>query len=408
MAIQTTANLTNSIAAVYKSKYILGANQVRLYDQFATPYTDFGADGKTMDELMHSSSINVPFMSDMEPGVTAISETADTTPQTLIDATANMTWTSRGESLQWSEKLVESVYTDYTAQAYNKVGQNAMESIELLAEAAALQGSWVERATTRTLLDAGTATHRASDSIFRKYDGMMQSMRVPGYLGDDAQTQLWSAVMHPFCFHDIGESGNVDVIGQYTNPEIHLNWQLGQIGRFRLLSSPYAKVFGAAGAVCTAGDVDDSIAVAVNALATTLTSTTNVAASAAYGMFWWLGTEETANVFYPTNEPIKVLSAVTTAITFMGRAPNGGLRFSHPILTGFQNNDSVYTICFGGPQSLVKVFATDVGEFGKTVGPKVTGNLDQFNTLSWKYYGNYKLLSTNRILRFECSTSYEA
>lgn len=406
MAIQTTTNLSNSITNIYKGKYLQGAKAVRLYDQFATPYNEIGADGKTMDQLMQGTTIYVPFLSDMTPGSSAISQTADVTPQTLTDATATVTHTSRGEALQWSQQLSIEAYTDYTAAAYEKVGMNAMETIETLAVESALAGSWVERAAARASLDAGTASHRASDAIFRKYDAMLQMLRAPGYEMEDG-SMVWSAAMHPFVFHDISESGNVQAIGNLAQPGIHLNWELGQIGRFRLLSSPYAKVFGGAGA-----DNGTSVATTLTpietALSTSIVTADDVSTNAAYGLFWWVGTEETASTFYPTNEPVKVLSASTTTVTILGTGPNGGLRYTHAAGSAVRNADSVYTILFGGPQSLTKVFATDVGEYGMTVGPKQTGSLDQFNLLGWKFYGGYGRISEHRLLRYECSTSYEA
>lgn len=409
MAIQTTTNLSNSLRNVYKGKYLQGAKAVRLYDQFATPYTDIGADGKTMDQLMQGTTIYVPFLSDMTPGSSAISQTADITPQTLTDATATVTHTSRGEALQWSQQLTIEAYTDYTASAYEKVGMNAMETIEALAIDSALSGTFVERYAARASLDAGTSAHRASDAIFRKIDGMLQMMRSPGYELEDG-SQVWSAAMHPFVFHDISESGNVDSIGTYQQAGIHLNWELGQIGRFRLLSSPYAKVFGAAGAD-NATNAATTLSVAASALATSFQTVGDETADYDAGLFWWIGTEETANTFYPTNEPVRILSATSDTeytFTILGTGPNGGLRFAHAAGTAVRNADSVYTILFGGPQSLTKVFATDVGEYGMTVGPKQTGLLDQFNSLGWKFYGGYGRISEHRLLRYECSTSYEA
>ena len=406
MTVQTTSNLSNSITSVYKEKYLDGVRQVRLYDQIAVPYTELGADGKSMDELMRGGTIYVPFLSDMQPGTTAISQTADVTPQTLVDDTNSVTTTSRGEALQWSEALEINVYTDYTAKAYERVGQNSMESIEILAYTAGLCGSWVERAAAHDSLDAGTASHRASDSIFRKYDGMMQSLKVPGYVGEDGGMN-WAAIMHPYNFHDIQESGNVNAIGVYQNQGIHLNWELGQIGRFRLLSSPYAKVFGAAGAD-NASPWSEALAAAPAALATTFT-TTSTATNTAYGLFLWLGTEEASTTMYPKNEPVKYVSgASANTVTIIGGGPNGGMRFAHTTSEYARNADSVYPILFAGPRSLVKVFATNVGEFGMTVGPKVDGLLDQFNSLGWKYYGGYGVVSENFLLRGEFSTSYEA
>lgn len=406
MAVQTTSNLTNSITTIYKNKYLDGVKNIKLYDQVAIPYTALGADGKSMADLMRGSAIYVPFLSGMQIGTTAISETADVTPQTLVDDTNSITWTSRGEALQWSQQLEIEVYTDYTAKAYEKVGENAMESIEALAIAAAMAGTWVERAAARASLDAGTAAHRASDSIFRTYDGEMQTLKVPGYVGEGGQ-QVWTAIMHPYVYHDISESGNVNAIGAFQDMGIHLNWELGQIGRFRLLSSPYAKVFGAAGA-----DNGTSFASTLNgaasALATSIT-TAAAASGASTGRFLWIGTEETTSTCYPMNEPVRWVEAASTYVsTIIGGGANGGLRYTHATGTAVRNADSVYPVLFAGPQSLVKVFATDVGEYGMTVGPKKDGLLDQFNSLSWKYFGDYARISENYLLRAEFSVSYEA
>lgn len=410
MTTETTSTLTNSIRDVYKQKYLVGAMGVRLYDQLAIDYTQLGADGKTMDELMQSTNIYIPFLSDMTPGVTAISETADINPQTLRDATSSITWSSRGEALQWSEKLSIAVYTDYTARAMEKVGKNAMESIELLAEAAACQGSWVDRingtavfGNTRANIDDCDV---CTDAVFRAAHGKMLTLKVPGFMDANGEANTWSAIMHPYVFHDISENGNVDAIGQYQDRGIHLNFELGQVGPFRLVVSPYAKVFGGAGADFDT-NVATTLASAANALATTITTSDNVDSDIGDGDLWTIGTEETASTFYPTNERIKVLSASTTTLTILGEGPNGGLRFDHAAGVAVRNAYSVYTVVLGGPESLVKVYATDVGEYGMTVGPKKHGLLDQFNTMGWKYYGGYGRVAQNRLLRIECGTSYE-
>jgi len=406
MTTETTSTLTNSIRDVYKGKYLVGAMGQRLYDQLAIDYTQLGADGKTMQELLQSTNIYIPFISDMSPGTTAISETQDITPQTLRDATSSITWSSRGEALQWSEKLELSVYTDYTARAYDRVGKNAMESIELLAEAAACQGSWVEYESTAGARASITDTCVATDAIFRQYQAKMLTLKVPGFINDAGEANTWSAIMHPYVFHDIAEGGNVNDIGIYQDKGIHLNFELAQLGPFRLVVSPFAKVFGGAG-----DDFDTNVATtlasAANALAKTIVTADNVDSDIGDGELWTIGTEETANTFYPTNERIKVLSASTTTLTILGEGPNGGLRFDHDAGAAVRNAYSVYPIIFGGPESLVKVYATDVGEYGMEVGPKVSGTLDQFNTLGWKYYGGYGRVGENRLLRYECGTSYE-
>jgi hypothetical protein len=94
-------------------------------------------------------------------------------------------------------------------------------------------------------------------------------------------------------------------------------------------------------------------------------------------------------------------------ITFIGRGANSGLRFDHTTSDVVRNADSVHTIVFGGPQSLAKVYEPSVGEFGSVVGPKRDGMIDQFESIGWKFYGGYGILSENRILRAEVSCATE-
>lgn len=402
MTIQTTSNLSNSLRTQYAAAYLDAAYGARLYDQIAIPFP-----GLSPGDAIRGSAVQTNFLSGMTPGTGTISQTADVTPQILYDAYASVTPTSRGEALQWAEQLDIQVYTDYAAKRIQKIGENQAESIDLLAQAAALQGSWVERAAARASLDAGTPSHRASDSLFRKYYATMLSMKVPGFITADGQANTWIAIMHPYVWGDICESGNYEAIGIYQDRGIHLNFEAGQIGSFRVVSHAYAKVFGGAGAD-NGTSVAGTLASANSPLDLTLTTSSDHSANIAYGLLWTVGTEETANTFYPTNERVKVLSASTVTLTVNGEGENGGMRFAHAASTAVRNADSAYTICFAGPQSLVKLYDPGVGEFGQFVEPHVTGNLNQFTTAGWKFYGGYGRVRENSLLRYECSTSYEA
>ncbi|MFA5379889.1 MAG: hypothetical protein WC455_29285, partial [Dehalococcoidia bacterium] len=328
-------------------------------------------------------------------------------PQILRDAYGSITPTSRADALQWTELAEIEAYTNYGQERFKKLGENMMESIELLAQTAAVSGNWVERYAARASLDAGTATHRASDSIFRAMQGMMLTMKVPGFINSAGEANVWGAIMHPYVFHDIAESGNVDSIGLYQDAGIHLNFELAKIGPFRLVVSPYAKVFGGAG-LDNATAVADTLAGAENALDLTIVTSNDNAANYAKGKLWTIGTEETGTTIYPTNERVKVTGADGTTLTIIGEGENGGLRFDHAAGTAVRNADSVYTIVFGGPGSLLKMYDPATGEFGKVVGPKVTGMADQWASIAWKFYGGYGKLTENRLLRGEYSVSYEA
>lgn len=416
MAIQTTSSPSiSSIITRYGESYLKGAKVPRLYDQFAVDYTKF-LPGMTMEEIMRASAVYVPFRSGMSIGRTAISETTDITPQVRYDATVTVTPTSLGEALQWSQGLSIQAFAEFTAGAYEDIGENVMESVEAKAIDTALAGTWKGSYAARASLDAGTSTHNMTDSIFRRVDGMFQDMRVPGY---EAEGGLqWAAVAHPYVFHDVQEGGKVVYVGEYQDKGIILNWELGMLGRFKLVSSPFAKVFYGAGANNDT-DTDTSVGTASNPLATTLVTADDVSANVAKGRFWTVGTIETGSTFYPMNERFNPLSASTTTLTINGKAPNGGLRYAHAAGEDVIANDSVYPVLFCGPESLVRLYATDPANGDPdaqafpgvpgvaVVGPLKTGLAHQWDSLAWKWWGGYGLIAQNRLYRYECSVSYE-
>ena len=418
MAFQTTTSpvTLSSIIARYGESYLKGLKRGLLYDQFAVDYTKY-LPGMTMEQIMRSSAVYVPFRSGMNIGTAALSQTSDLTPQARYDATATVAPTSRGEALQWSQQLAINAFSEFTASAFEDIGQNTIETIEAVCIDTALAGTWYDRyASTRLLMDAGTAAHNMSDSQFRRIDGMFQSMSVPGYDGESGPE--WSAVAHPFVWHDVMEGGKVVYVGEYQDKGIILNWELGKIGRFKLLGSPYAKVFMGAGANFDT-DVDTQVDTAVVRLDETMVTANDVSANVAKGMFWTVGTIETANTFYPMNERFIPLSASTVTLTISGQAPNGGFKYDHSTSSDVIANDSVYPILIAGPESMVRLYATDPAngdpdarpapgvKGAAIVGPLKTGLAHQWDSLAWKWWGGYGRISEQRLYRYECTVSYE-
>jgi N4-gp56 family major capsid protein len=344
----------------------------------------------------------------MRPGTTAISETADITPQTLVDATSTITPTSLGEALKWSELLDLQAYTDLIAFRAEKVGENAMESIDNKALAAALQGSLRAPGAARASLDAGTAADTWTEAAMWKAASIMQGLKVPAFV-DGAGNKSHMAIAHPDAFYDLFHGGNVvsSLIYGGLPGSILLTGEVGNIAGFKLLISPFAKVFGGAGADNGSGSSQTYVlSGAATALDKTLAVTTGT--NVQYGRMLTVGIEETANTFYDTNERVRWVSGSTTA-TIVGSGANGGIRFSHDATTTYTlNADSVYPVAYGGPMSLVKVFAGDVGEFGQLVGPLYDGLANQWQSLAWKWYGAYSRVSENQILRGEYSSSLDA
>jgi hypothetical protein len=144
----------------------------------------------------------------------------------------------------------------------------------------------------------------------------------------------------------------------------------------------------------------------VNALATTIVVAANT--NMDVGDRVLIGSHETGNTHYPTNEIVTIAGINSTTITIAGEGANGGLRFDHATGVAVSNDDNVGTIVFGGPESLMKAYDPQVGEYGDVVGPKKEGLLNQFESLSWKWYGAYARPIENRIVRYEVAFGRDA
>jgi len=399
--MSTVSNLSSSVRARYQSKYAEAVQRRRLYDLFAMPF-----DGGNKETMQRSSSAVMPFLSDMTIGTSAISETVDITPQNLRDTTASITPTSRGDALQDSEKLLLEAYTDYAAKRYEVLGNNMIASLETLCIASALAGSNVIRSRARASLDAGTTTDYLIDKEFYKAANMLKELGCPQIQQDGSNAPVgYIAAMHPDVYVDLLGTGLIDDIAVNLDKGIWLNGALGALNGFQLIVSPFAKVFGGAGAANTTslGDAD-TLSAAANALAASISITTGT--NAGSGRYLTIGTEETGSTFYPMNERVNHISGTTTSV-IVGSGPNGGLKYDHASGTIVKNCDSVYPVLFGGPSSLAKIYASDVGEFGEIVGPKATGLADQFVSLAWKWYGAYAIMNQNWLVRGEYSSSLD-
>lgn len=397
--MQLTTNLTNARWAKYLPEYIRAAKFARVYDALSKPV---GAD---MANLYRSSSIVMNFLSDLEPASAAIPENADVSPVSFRDATVSITPTSRYNAIEVSEVLMNSSATNYASERFELLGKNMMESVDLLAQAEATQGSLVSRGAARASLDAGTAAQRLTAAAFINATADLQTFKVPAWIDGMSGQPKWFAIMHPYAFADLRDDSDITAISQYQKAEILLRYELGELGPFKLIVTPWAKVFWGAGAA-NGSAIETTLSGAENALDTSIVvaSATNIDV----GDRLLIGTHETGNTHYATNEIVTVTSVVSTTIGIAGEGANGGLRFDHPLGAAVSNDDSVATVVFGGPESLMKVYDPQVGEFGEVVGPKKEGLLDQFVTLGWKWYGAYDRPIENRIIRQEVSLSRDA
>ena len=399
--------LTSSVRTQYQSQYDNEVYFNRFYDQLAVPMAG------DMSDLIRGSSVQVNFLSKMDIGTTAISEVVDVTPQALAEATASITPSSRGEAIQISQQIeIQNFLDNFMPKLTAMVAENASESLNVLARDVACAGTLVSRTAARASLDAGTTGHRMTENKFSNAAARLADLNAPMFQGvgpGENGSGAWAALTDPFVFGDLRQDGSIQAVGQYQKAGIHLNWELGAIGPFRLLVNSRAKIFYGAGV-----DQDIIVATTLNAATSKLDKTITVAAITHFANVEaakaWIniGTEETGDTHYSQNERVKTAGYTGSTVTIVGQAPNGGLRFAHASGASVRNADSVHMVVFGGPGSLVKLYAPSVGEFGEIVGPKRDGLLDQFWSLGWKFWGGYGRVAENRLYREEVSVSDEA
>jgi len=407
--IQTTTLSANAVRTKYTYLYREAVERKRLYDMFAMPT---GGDIEGRDFLGSTQTYN--FLSDMTPGTSAISQTSDITPQTLRDAVATVTPTSRADAIQWAEAVQIQAYTNWGASAFKKVGKAAMESLEILAYTAALTGGLVIRAAARADLDAGTSGNRWTDATIAKAAAAVTALKCPALTNANGELiggrPMMMAVAHPDAFYDLFSGGNVVSVGQYQQKGLIFNpyAELGEMHQFKLMISPWAKIFGAAGAD-NASNSATTLSAAANALS--LSGTIASGSNIAIGQRLTIGTEESGSTLYPTNEMVLVSDDYTlsaTTLYWVGEGSNGGLRFDHASGEAVRNCDNVYPVAYGSNNSMVKLYSNKVGPFAQIVGPKETGVVNQFATLGYKWYGGYGLIADNYIMRGEYSSSVQA
>lgn len=397
---QTTSNLSNARWAKYLPEYIRAAEFERVYDFFAS---DAVVPDERMQDLYRSSSVNLQFIGDMEPGTATIPESLDVPSAAVRDTTFQITPTSRYGLIEASEKLMNQAGTNYPTERYYILGKNHAETVDLVAKDKATQGGVVNRAAARTSLDAGTAGHKLSRSSFMNVASDLMTKKVATFM--NGGRAMWGAVLPPYALDDLLTSTGILETGEYQKASIVLSNELGELGRFKLFVTPWAKTFFGGGAA-NASAIETTLNGAVNALAKTI-----VVASAAnidVGDFVMIGTHETGDTHYPTNERVQVVSVVSTTIGISGEGPNGGLRFDHASGDAVSNDDNVGTVVFGGTKSLAKIYDPITGEFGEVLPPEKIGALKHIYQLGWKWYGQYERWNESWLSRYEVAFGRDA
>ena len=409
MTVTQVSTLSNSLKVQRTNDYQQGGMRRRLYDMLAQPISETsGAAGaaQAMADLTKGGTVRLTYISDMAVTTTPLSEVQDIVPQVLADAVVDVNVDMFGDGIQTSQKALIEHFTNYDSRSPRAVGLNMMELVDFKAMEAALGGALVQRNGNRSDLDAGTTASRANETIFANVAGRLSHFNIPGWEGE-AQAPSWGAITDHFVLNDIATGGNVVNVGIYQDKGIILNNEVGRLHNFRILASGWAKILYGAGA-----DAHSTVATTLSAAAARLATTIVLGTTTNLAVGYWLnlyGTEETASTFYPDSERVKITSlGAGNSIVIAGEGENGGLRFAHAAGTNATDADSAHIIMFGGPASLAKVYAPEIGEYGELVGPKQQGLAEQWTSYAWKWFGGYGRTAENLLYRAEVSVSEEA
>lgn len=398
MAIQTSTLATAGNLTKYETEYRMGAEGSRLYDQMATELKN------TFEPRGATTQVAWATILQPRPTTAVGSETSDFEPQTWTDVTTTITkqWLADGFKRHELQELKSALNVRATNAML--VGRLAMETIESVARRAATEGSVVFYGdgthTTRLSLDLGTAGDNLTLKNFYNAKTFMSNWQ---------HNNALFAIITPFQYADLltVASGNaITNRAGYTEEgkRILYNFEVGTLADIKLIVSPNAKRFYAAGAP-NASVVGTTLngAVAAGARSIVVASNSNITA----GMWLTIGTAQTGaesdttiitEIVYVNATP----SGTTVSVT--GSGPGGGLMYAHASGVAVSNADTVHAAVFGHSESLA-VDYEKYGRFGQAVPPFMDGNAKQWETHSFKYYGNYGRLDESQLIRIETSAS---
>lgn len=397
MAIQTSSIATVGNLTRYENKYRMTSMRQRTYDQLATRI------GSTFEP--NGTTVQIAWATPLVPRPTTAqgSETIDFEPQTFRDVSTTMTLVYIADGLKAHDlaKLKSSLNLDYP----QIVGQLSGETIDSLARRAATEGSVViygdGSVSARSSLDLGTAAHRLTADNF----AFVNSMIGHWAHGDDSLF----VIVDDFQYSDLLFTSNNKLIerAQYTESAggVIYNFEAAKLAGMRIIRSPWAKAFYGAGAA-NASAVSTTIATSTTAnkagaRTIEVAANTNIVA----GMWLTVGTVQSSTESDATiiTEPVYVAATPGgTTVTVVGRGPGGGLLYDHAVGATVKNNDTVHCAVFGSKESLIVEYG-EYGRYGKSIAPFRDGNAQQWETHSFKYFGNYGRHDETKLIRVETS-----
>ena len=401
MAITGTGQLTQSLIEVMSGEFDMIVPKNYIYAQSPLTYVP---DGGVLRRGAGYSSLRINTYHRLLPANSTRSEITDIAPVQLRDSAVTISHSLYGNTVQLSLKLQETASRDVFQIASKILAENAGESVDFVARSVAIAGSAFELGNGSSR-DAVNETGVLTPGMLYNAAGYLASApKLDGGLNQPTIGGGLAAIMRNAVIADLAENSSIILLGQYRDsaPETVLMGEIGaHMSGVRLVVSDWAKIFQGAGSTKVASS--DSLSNAVNAGATTIAVSTAI--SSGTGTYLTIGTRETTVNGEQTNVETVYAAALSSAMAIAGGAPNGGLLFDHSSDSPVGAYNQVHAVVIFGAESIMKVFASDIGENPQLLPPKVDGSLDQWDMAEWRWYGGFGRRAENRLYRVEVGSN---
>lgn len=387
-----TAELTNSLQEILTIEAQFEAARTQVFGQFPMVPADGAISGPDAGQ-----TVKMRFLPRLPIKTDTINEKADITPRKVGDEYVDITINEYGDAVQITKFAEIVTKGDLRSETGRRVAEQMVASLDRLAGRQYYEGqNFVFRAngvSARSGLDAANDTladTTVGHSFLERLQTALRSSRTPGFREDSQGVDFYSTVIHPVLRPDVTETAGYITALQYQSGRDQLfNGELGDVRGLRIMVSEQAKVYPGAG---TAAQSATTLSASAVAGATTITVAD--ATGLAVGDVITVGTLEdgstvTSETSASTTENVLITAVNSNTLTIagLGFASSGidtpGLRFAHSSGESVVEAALVAAIPVFGPQSVMKAYASEVGEFGMT---KVTGPFDvleRFLNIAW-------------------------
>jgi N4-gp56 family major capsid protein len=331
----------------------------------------------------------------------------DISPVQLKDSQVTISHALYGNAVQLSLKLQESAAKDVWQIAAQLVAENAAESVDYVARSIAVAGRAFElgNGSSRDAVD-GDSGVITPGMLYNAAGYLASAPKLDGGLNQPTIGGGLAAIMRNAVIADLAENSSIILLGQYRDsaPETVLMGEVGShMSGVRLIVSDNAKIFHGGGSTVGFACSSDNLSSAFAAGATSISVTTAISSGA--GTYLTVGTRETTANGEQVNVETIYVSAVSSGMDISGGAPNGGLIFDHSSDTPVGGYNQVHGVVVFGADAIMKVHAADIGMNPQLLPPDNDGMLNQWDSLSWRWYGGFGRHAENRLYRLEVGSN---